>query len=557
MTSHPILFALLLLASAQTMPMHPPGSAGPDHGGASAEKLGTVVFVTSCAPAVQPQFNRAVALMHSFQFSPAIDSFHSILTADPTCTVAYWGIALSSWGNPFAAGLKSPAQLQHGLQAVNLARATPPRTPRERAYVEAVAHLYDDSAAIGQLNRTVAYADAMAAVKASNPSDVEAAIFYALALAAAADPADKTYARQLQSGAILEDLFTRYPDHPGLAHYIIHAYDVPPLASHAVLAANRYAQIAPSTPHALHMPSHTFTRVGDWQASIDANLASAASARAGNQPADELHASDYLVYAYLQQAQDADAERLVESSRRILATYDPAATATGASSPVAAFFAAAAIPARYALERRQWAEAVALQPHTSPYPFADAMTWFARGLGAAHTGNIPVATAAVTALEQARDHLRAGNETYWSMQVEIQRLEVAAWLAYAQGKPEDAMTAMTQAATLEDQTEKNAVTPGPLAPARELLGELLLLRKQPAAALKQFEAALAREPNRFRSMYGAAESAERAGNQSAAQHYFTMLLHVAAPATKPLRPELLEAQSMTSASPEKRSASNP
>ena len=252
-----IAWALLTGGAAQ---------AQADHHAAPDETLGTVTFSTSCQSQVQPAFNRAVALMHSFQFARAIEGFQGVLTTDPSCSMAYWGIALSDWGNPFAAGMKSPAQLEKGLEAVKLARAASPKTERERAYIDAVAHLYPDAASIDQHARTRAYAGAMSAVSASYPDDAEAAIFYALSLAAAADPADKTYADQLKAGAILEGLFAKYPNHPGLAHYIIHTYDVPPLAGRAVVAAQRYGSIAPSTPHALHMPSHTFTRIGDWQA---------------------------------------------------------------------------------------------------------------------------------------------------------------------------------------------------------------------------------------------------------------------------------------------------
>jgi tetratricopeptide (TPR) repeat protein len=274
------------------------------------EKLGTVNFATSCSSAAQPSFNRAVALMHSFQFARAIEAFRAILASDPSCSMAYWGMALSSWGNPFAAGLKVQTQLDQGLKAVTQARVANPKTERERAYVEAVAHLFTDAANTDQRTRVLAYESAMAAVSAAYPEDTEATIFYALAIACAADPADKTYARQLKAGAILEALYARYPDHPGLAHYIIHTYDVPPLAARAAAAAQHYSEIAPSTPHALHMPSHTFTRLGEWQASIDANIASAVSARDAGQPADELHACDYLIYAYLQTAQDAAAHHV-------------------------------------------------------------------------------------------------------------------------------------------------------------------------------------------------------------------------------------------------------
>jgi tetratricopeptide (TPR) repeat protein len=509
------------------------------------ETLGSVNFTTSCSSTAQPQFNRAVALLHSFQFAHAIEAFNTTLATDPSCSIAYWGIALSSWGNPFAAGLKPQAQLEEGLKAVEQARATPPKTQRERAYIEAVAHLFTDTANTDQRSRILAYESAMAAVSAAYPDDIEASIFYALSLAAAADPADKTYAKQLKAGAILENLFAQYPNHPGLAHYIIHAYDVPPLAARAVVAAHRYGEIAPSTPHALHMPSHTFTRVGDWQNSIDANIAAAAAARSDGQPGEEMHASDYMIYAYLQTAQDSAALHVVESAAPTFSRLNPAVLVSGAASPSTAYFAHAAIPARYCLERRAWADAAKLEPHPSPVPYADAITYFARGLGAAHVKDRAAARSAIDSLEQMRDKLKKMKEGYWANQVEIQRQEVSAWLAFAEGDREGALTGMRAAAEQEDKTEKNAITPGPLAPARELLGEMLLELKRPTEALKEFEATLTKEPNRFRSLYGAAEAAKQAGDRQTAQTYFQKLLKVAERADKPGRPELAEARSET------------
>ena len=508
----------------------------------SPENLGKVNFATSCSKAVQPQFDRAVALMHSFQFARDIEAFNAILAIDPSCAMADWGIALSNWGNPFAAGQKTQAQLDKGLKAIEHSRATGAKTERERAYIEAVAHLFTATATTDQRARVLAYENAMAAVSAAYPDDTEAAIFYALALAAAADPADKTYARQLKAGAMLEKLFVQYPDHPGLAHYIIHTYDFPPLAARAVGAARRYHEIAPSAPHALHMPSHTFTRVGYWQDSIDANKAAAAAARGEGQTAEELHASDYMVYAYLQTAQDRATQRLLESSVETFSRLDPAVVLSGAAPPSAAYFARAAIPARYCLERRAWADAARLDPLPSPFPPADAITYFARGLGAAHVKDGATARSAIGSLEQIRDKLKM-KEGYWANQVEIQRQEVSAWLAFAEGDPKAALAGMRAAAELEDGTEKNAITPGPLAPARELLGELLLELKRPAEALKEFEATLTREPNRFRSLYGAAQAAKLAGNRQAAQKYFRELLKVAERADSPGRQELVEARS--------------
>jgi hypothetical protein len=514
-----------------------------NHRHTSPETLGTVTFATSCSSTVQPQFNRAVALMHSFQFGSAIEAFDAILVADPSCSIAYWGIALSNWGNPFGASLKSPAQLEQGLKAVKQARIAAPETERERAYVAAVAHLFTETANTDQHSRALAYESAMAAVSAAHPEDTEAAIFYALALAAAADPADKTYAKQLKAGAILESLFAQYPDHPGLAHYIIHAYDVPPLAARAIGAAQRYGEIAPSTPHALHMPSHTFTRVGDWQDSIDANIASAAAARSAGQTPDELHAADYMVYAYLQTAQDNAAKHLVESAIQSFARFDPAGPITGAGSSSTAFFARAAIPARYCLERQAWSDAAKLEPLHSPFPHTDAITYFARGLAAAHLKDRAAALSAIDSLEQMRNKLTEMKEVYWANQVEIQRQEVSAWLAFTEGDSQGALTGMQAAAEQEDKTEKSVVTPGPLAPARELLAELLLDLNRPAEALKEFEATLTKEPNRFRSLYGAAEAAKLAGDRSTAQTYFRRLLKVAERAEEPERREMAEARS--------------
>ena len=534
-------FTLFVTAIALLVPKM--GHAQADHHHISPETLGSVMFTTSCNSKVQPQFNRAVALMHSFQFGNAIEAFDAILVTDPSCSIAYWGIALSHWGNPFAAGLKSPAQLEQGLKAVKRARVAAPKTERERAYVEAVAYLFTDAANTDQQSRKLGYESAMAAVSAAHPEDTEAAIFYALALAADADPADKTYAKQLKAGAILESLFAQHPNHPGLAHYIIHAYDVPPLAARAIGAAQRYSEIAPSTPHALHMPSHTFTRVGDWQDSIDANIAAVAAARSAGQTPEELHATDYMVYAYLQTAQDNAAKHLVESAIQSFARFDPASPITGAGSPATAYFAHAAIPARYCLERQAWSDAAKLEPLPSPFPYTDAITYFARGLGAARLKDRAAALSAIDSLEQLRDKLTKMKEVYWSNQVEIQRQEVSAWLAFAEGDSQGALTGMRAAAEQEDKTENSVVTPGPLAPARELLGELLLDLTRPSEALKEFEATLTKEPNRFRSLYGAAKAAKLAGDRQTAQTYFQRLLKIAERADKPGRPEMAEARS--------------
>jgi hypothetical protein len=512
------------------------GAAAQQHDHAAPEKLGTVSFSTSCSRAVAVQFNTAVALMHSFQFGRAIETFRAVLKQDPQCAMAYWGIALSSWGNPFA-GFKSPAQLASGSEAVRQARAVGARTARERSYIDAVGQLYVEDTRVLQPARMQAYEAAMGSVAAANPADTEATIFYALALAAAADPGDKSYARQLKAGALLERLFVRFPDHPGLAHYIIHAYDEPALAAHAAEAARRYAAIAPSTPHALHMPSHTFSRVGDWEASIKANLSSASAAQAAGQPADVLHANDYLVYAYLQTGQDSLAEDLVRSSAEIFHAFDPA-HATGAAPPSAAFYAYAAIPARYTLERHAWAEAAHVAIVSSPFGNANAIPYFARGMGAAQLRDDVAATEAVVALGQIRDTLARSHDDYWAGQVEIQRQKVAAMQARARGEVAGAIAGLRAAATLEDRTELASVTPGPFLPAREMLGELLLEHDKPGEALTEFRASLVREPNRFWSLYGAAKAAKLAGQPGVARSYAEQLLRITAGSTRPELGEL-------------------
>ena len=511
------------------------------HGTVPGEKLGTTHFVTSCTPAVQPAFDRGIALLHSFDFPRAVAAFESVASADPACAMAYWGLALTRWGNPFLAGARPVAQLRQGGEAIARAKAAGTTTARERAYIDAAAHLYSSYETVPQLARMRAYRDAMHDVSARHPDDTEAAIFYALALAFSADPADKTYASQLKAGAILEGLFAQQPNHPGLAHYIIHGYDVPVLAARAVAAARRYATIAPSAPHALHMPSHTFTRVGFWQESIDANIAAAVAAKREGATAEELHASDYQTYAYLQTGQDGAVERLLKALPEIANRFDPAVVTAGAP-PAAGFFALAAVPARYALERRAWAEAAALEPASTPVPYADAMSYFARALGAAHLRDIARARTAIDALRPLGDRLAQAGEIYWAEQVEIQRLGASAWLAFAEGRRDEALAGMRTAADREDATEKSVVTPGPLAPARELLGDLLWELKQPAAARSEYETALKKEPNRFRLLYGAARAADAAGDRAGARRYYQQLIALGARADRPRRAELLEAR---------------
>ncbi len=489
------------------------------HRPAAEAGLGTVHFPTSCRSGVAPRFDRGVALLHSFEFGAAIRTFDAVLADDSTCAMAYWGIALARWTNPMAPGNRPPALLAQGREATGRGlRLAGAATERERGYLEAVSRLYDDYQHIDQGARVAAYERAMADLVAREPADTEAKIFHAIALVAAAPPTDKTYTNQLRAGAVLESLWRAQPNHPGLAHYIIHTYDVPALAPRAAAAARRYAEIAPASAHALHMPSHTFTRLGMWEASIQTNRRSVAAAQRDSSMAEALHASDYLEYAYLQLGRLAEARAVLESLPALAAHFDPTAV-TGAAPGSAGVFALAAIPARYALERRAWREAASLTPTTSAFPYADAMTWFARALGAAHTDDTTAARVAVDSLAVFHDRLAASGEAYWAEQVAIQRLGAQAWLDLARGRQADALADMRAAAAREDATEKSAVTPGPLAPAHELLGDLLLALDRPADALGEYRRTLAQEPNRYRALDGARRAAAAAGDRAAARAY--------------------------------------
>jgi hypothetical protein len=514
------------------------------HPATPSAKLGTVHFATSCRAGAAPQFDRAVALLHSFEFGEAIPAFQQIAARDSTCAMAHWGIALGYWSNPLAPGARSAAQLEAGRKTVERARsASAHATARERAYIDAVGQLYARYDSVPQRARVVAYERAMRLVTRDNPDDSEAQIFHALALLAAADPADKTYANQLAAAATLERLYASHPDHPGLTHYLIHAYDAPPLASRGVDAARRYSTIAPDAAHALHMPSHIFTRVGSWDASIESNTRAIASAKAEGSMAEALHASDYSEYAYLQTGQDRAAREIRDGLPAIVAQWDSKAIGTGAP-PAAGFFALAAIPARYALERRAWPEAAALPSTHSTIPWVESATHFARGLGAAHGGDLATARASLDTLGQLRGRLVAAGEGYWAEQLAIQELDVRAWLAHAEHRDDDAIAALRDASTREDATEKSVITPGPLIPARELLGDLLLELHQPAAALAEYRRTLTKEPNRFRALYGAMRAATLTGDRPAAKVYAARLRTICAQSDAAERAELSEIRAL-------------
>jgi tetratricopeptide (TPR) repeat protein len=529
----PTLLIILSLAAPVAAQTH-------DHDHPEPEQLGRVHFETSCAPEVSAAFDRAVALLHSFSFSTAKQAFEGIAEADPSCAMAHWGIAMTQWSNPFSLQ-RSAATLAAGQAAAVKAMTTGTPTPRERAYIAAVRELYRDYETVDQRTRVLAYERAMESLHKAYPDDREATAFYALAINQTALPADKTYTQQLKAAALLEGLFADDPEHPGLAHYIIHAYDHPPLASRALEAARRYATIAPSAPHALHMPSHTFTRVGYWQDSIDTNIASAATALRDGSVSEALHAMDYQVYAYLQTAQDDAARGVVDEAPRVLAQLDPDALG-GAAPPVAGFYAAAAIPARYAMERGAWQEAADLELHPTPFAYVDAITHFARAVGAARSGASGAAKVDSQALKALGERLSAAGETYWAEQVRTQHDVAAAWIVFAEGRQEAALDRLRAAVAAEDASDKSAISPGPLAPARELLGEMLLAMNQPEEALSEFEATLKKEPNRFRATHLAAQAARKAGNSTAARKHYAALVAICKAGDTPGRPELEEAR---------------
>jgi tetratricopeptide (TPR) repeat protein len=522
------LFCASAAFAAAAAPQH-------EHDSPDTAILGSVNFPTSCAPLVQPDFNRAVALLHSFWYKKSEETFAAVAKADPYCGIAQWGVAMSHyrqlWDPP------TPLDLQTGEAAVEKANSAGAKTQRERDYIAAMETFYKDSDKRTHAARALDYENSMQQIYERYPEDVEAAIFYALAVRANAPLADKTYANQKKASAILEKLFAEYPDHPGLAHYIIHCDDYPALAPLALDAARRYAKIAPDAPHALHMPSHIFTRLGLWQESIDSNLASAAAAKKNGLPGDELHAMDYLAYAYLQTGEDRQAQNVLASLPR---------AAPGDSAYFTALYATAAIPSRLVIERHRWshAAALALPPNTFPggrYAWTEGDLYFARALGLARGGQIGSARDALQKMTSLRDTLLAEHNSYYVEQVDIQREIVTAWISFAEGKKDEALRQMRSAADHEDSTEKLPVTPGAIVPARELLGEMLLDAKQPATALEAFEASLKLTPERFNSLYGAAHAAKLAGDRQKASAYYSKLLANCPRPTADL-PELREAK---------------
>jgi tetratricopeptide (TPR) repeat protein len=503
--SGPILLTLALLAAVPV--------AAQDHAHDAHGELGRVSFPSSCGAAAQPAFERGVAMLHSFWFDQAQRTFQEAAAADPAgCAMAHWGVAMTLLGNPFTGVSPAEPQLRAALASARAA-VDGARTPRERAYAQAVLALYDSYETVDHRTRLRAHEEAMRLVREAHPDDPEAAIFYARAVIANAPPTDLTFARQLFAAQILDPLFRAQPEHPGLAHYTIHAYDAPPIAQQGLEAARRYAGIAPAAPHALHMPSHIFTRLGYWDESIETNRRSAAAEPDSNAA---VHPNDYLVYAYLQQGRDAEAERVVRRSVRDTDRFYGTILA----------YNYAAMPTRLALERGRWTDAAALPVPTGAPAHVAAITRFARAVGAARGGNPAAARAEVDALGVLLDSLTARRETYWATIVGAQRLAAEAWLAHAEGDDARAVRLAGEAAELEETVEKHPVTPGPLLPARELQGDLLLELRRPAEARHAYESTLRREPNRARALFGAARAAELAGDASAARAHYQHLLQV-------------------------------
>ena len=500
----------------------------------SDQRLGTVHFQTSCNETAQRRFDRAMRYQHSFWYRQAKEIFEDAAKADPECGIAYWGVALTLLNNPHN---PPPApNLPLGLAAIQKAQAVGARTERERDYFDALARMYVDYDKVDHRTRVAAYLKAMEMLAGRYPDDDEAQIAYAITLNVAASPSDKTYSNQLKGAAILEPIFKRQPRHPGVAHYLIHLYDYPPIAEKGLDAAMRYSKIAPAAPHAQHMPSHIFTRVGYWKESIASNIASVKAAKADKEGNDQLHGMDYLVYAYLQLGQDNAARAVIDEMLQST-NFNP--------ELMGGNFARAASPARYAIERGDWQDAAQLEVRPNKFPQVMAITHFARALGAGRSGNPDTAEVDIAKLAELRDRLREAREPYWAEQVDIQHQVASAWALLARGRYDQALSAMRAAADAEDKTEKSPVTPGPLAPARELYGAMLLVRGMPQEALAAFEATLKKEPHRLGATLGAAKAAERAGELDKARQHYAAVVALTASAD-PVRDDIAAARaSMT------------
>ena len=475
----------------------PFSSAQETHSHSAPEKLGKVSFPISCTPAVQEQFDRGVALLHSFAYTAAENAFQGVAELDPRCAMAHWGMAMAYfhqlWEPPIV-----PMTISIAQKEIQRAQQIGAGSERERQFINALGLIYQDAATVPYRTRASNYEHAMSDLATENRKDVEAQVFYALALLANASPADKTHAKQKQAADLLEPLDRTYPEHPGVPHYLIHACDNAELAPRGLRAAKAYSQIAPTAPHALHMPSHIFTRLGLWEDSIASNLAAREAAHQQGDTGEELHAMDYLVYAYLQSGRDKDAAQVIQQLKSM-------PTLNAGDFKIA--YASTAMPVRYAVERGQWADAAGIAPPTGAPPHVVAIAVWARGLGLARSGRAAEARTEIDRLRQIEEQLRTSGNNYWATQVGILTREVMAWSAQADRKRDEAAALMRASADEEDAIEKLPVTPGPIVPAREQLGYLLLEQNHPGLALKEFETALANAPGRRGALQGAAHAA--------------------------------------------------
>jgi hypothetical protein len=485
-----------------------------------AQDLGRVHFEASCTPPAQEKFDRGLAMVHSFFYPDSVKAFTEAAAADPQCAIAYWGIAISSRPNPLVLPLTT-AVLKNGLEAVQQGKTIGAKSERERDWLVAIELYYRDYDKIDQTTRGLAYEKAMEGLMQKYPGDPEAAIFYALALNETALPSDKTYANQLKAGAILEKVAATLPDHPGVLHYLIHTYDYPPLAQRGLDAANRYAEVAPAAQHAQHMPSHTYSMLGMWTQSVASNTKSRMIAREqaarlwpGAAHPGEPHHLDFAEYALLQMGQEGPAKQLRDDNNAIKKL---------GFEYFGSYTALAAVPARFALERQAWKEAAALEPRGSQFPQAEAITYFARALGSARSGDLVAAGREVDKLKELRAALENASQSYWATQVEVQMLAASAWIAQAKGETEMALKFMRAAADLEDGSAKHIAMENRLYPMRELLGDLLLEQQQPGPAFAEYETSLRSTPNRLRGLYGAAKAAKATNQPEKATAYFRKL----------------------------------
>jgi tetratricopeptide (TPR) repeat protein len=496
--------------------------------GPADEQFGTVQFITSCSPKTKKDFDLAIALLHSFEYDEAEKVFAKVIEEEPTCAMAYWGVAMSNyhqvWPSP-----PTEAELKKGSKAILIAQALKNKSKKETDYIDAMALFYKDWNTIDHRSRTLFFEKEMEKLYASYPTDKEVAVFYALSLVGAADPADKTYTKQRKAGNILTALYPNEPNHPGIVHYIIHTYDYPELASLALPAARKYASIAPSSAHAQHMPSHIFTRLGLWAESIQSNLISTSSARCYAETAgikghwdEELHGMDYLMYAYLQRGENDLAKQQCDYLKTIKEVYP-------ANFKVA--YAFAAIPSRYYLENKLWKEAAGMEMHPldfpwQKFPWQKAIIHFTRLMGAVHTNKLDAAKTELKNLDSMRQLLMAEKDMYKANQVLIQLKTGEGWILFKEGKTNEALQMLAMAVELEDKTGKSPVTPGEIIPARECMADMLLQMNKPTDALAAYEANLKTHPNRFNALYGAALASEISGDKEKAKYYYSQLLTI-------------------------------